>query len=98
MHFGVEFNFAGMPANAEDRYLYGSDGESLGHLGTELDLHDVDGLGLVDQWLGLDVRLAIAEYLHRELDSEAFRPPEILRKLVAEGRLGRKSGRGFYEW
>ncbi|RKZ12856.1 3-hydroxybutyryl-CoA dehydrogenase, partial [bacterium] len=48
--------------------------------------------------VGLDVRLAIAEYLYRELKSEAFRPPEILRRLVAEGRLGKKSGRGFYEW
>ena len=48
--------------------------------------------------VGLDVRLAIAEYLHAELCSESFRPPEILRRLVAEGRLGKKSGRGFYEW
>ncbi len=48
--------------------------------------------------VGLDVRLAIAEHLHRELGSEAFRPPEILRRMVAEGRLGRKTGRGFYEW
>ncbi len=47
--------------------------------------------------VGLDVRLAIAEYLEQEL-GERFRPPELLRRLVAEGRLGRKSGRGFYEW
>ncbi|NNF29053.1 MAG: 3-hydroxybutyryl-CoA dehydrogenase, partial [Gemmatimonadetes bacterium] len=40
----------------------------------------------------------IAEYLHDALDSEAFRPPEILRRLVSEGRLGKKSGRGFYDW
>ena len=48
--------------------------------------------------VGLDVRLAIARYLHTELDSEAFRPPAILERLVAEGRVGKKSGRGFYEW
>ena len=48
--------------------------------------------------IGLDVRLAIAEHLHSELKSEAFRPPELLRRMVAQGRLGKKSGRGFYEW
>jgi len=59
--------------------------------------HPVGPLRLTDM-IGLDVRLAIAEHLHRELNSEAFRPPEILRRMVAEGRLGRKSGRGFYDW
>jgi 3-hydroxybutyryl-CoA dehydrogenase len=59
--------------------------------------HPMGPLKLTDL-VGLDVRLAIAEHLHRELGSEAFRPPEILRDLVAEGRLGKKSGRGFYEW
>ena len=48
--------------------------------------------------VGLDVRLAIAEHLHRELGSESFRPPELLKRMVAEGRTGRKSGRGFYDW
>jgi 3-hydroxybutyryl-CoA dehydrogenase len=47
--------------------------------------------------VGLDVRLAIAEYLHSEF-GDRFAPPEILKRLVAEGNLGRKSGRGFYEW
>jgi len=59
--------------------------------------HPMGPLRLTDL-VGLDVRLAIAEHLHRELGSEAFRPPEILRRLVAEGRLGRKAGRGFYQW
>lgn len=59
--------------------------------------HPMGPLRLTDL-VGLDVRLAIAEYLHGELNSEAFRPPEILRQLVAEGRLGKKSGHGFYEW
>lgn len=47
--------------------------------------------------VGLDVRLGIAEQLHQEL-GERFRPPELLRQMVAEGRLGKKSGRGFYDW
>jgi 3-hydroxybutyryl-CoA dehydrogenase len=59
--------------------------------------HPMGPLRLTDL-VGLDVRLAIAEHLHRELGTETFRPPEILRKMVAEGRLGRKTGRGFYEW
>ncbi|MEZ6015808.1 MAG: 3-hydroxyacyl-CoA dehydrogenase family protein [Planctomycetota bacterium] len=47
--------------------------------------------------VGLDVRLAIAEYLAQELGAR-FEPPRLLRDMVAEGRLGKKSGRGFYEW
>lgn len=47
--------------------------------------------------VGLDVRLGIAEELHAKL-GDRFAPPELLRRMVAEGRLGRKSGRGFYEW
>jgi 3-hydroxybutyryl-CoA dehydrogenase len=47
--------------------------------------------------VGLDVRLGIAEELTRTL-GERFEPPALLRRMVAEGKLGRKSGRGFYEW
>lgn len=47
--------------------------------------------------VGLDVRLGIAEELQRAF-GDIFAPPELLRKLVAEGHTGRKSGRGFYEW
>lgn len=59
--------------------------------------HPMGPLRLTDL-VGLDVRLAIAEHLHRELRSEAFRPPELLRRMVAEGALGKKAGRGFYRW
>ncbi|HEV8610362.1 MAG TPA: 3-hydroxyacyl-CoA dehydrogenase family protein [Thermoanaerobaculia bacterium] len=48
--------------------------------------------------VGLDVRLAIAEGLASELSGERFMPPESLRKMVAEGRTGKKSGEGFYRW
>ncbi|WP_287930153.1 3-hydroxyacyl-CoA dehydrogenase family protein [Arthrobacter sp.] len=47
--------------------------------------------------VGLDVRLGIAEYLAETL-GERFAPPQILRDKVARGELGRKSGRGFFDW
>ncbi|RRJ86298.1 3-hydroxyacyl-CoA dehydrogenase family protein [Gulosibacter macacae] len=47
--------------------------------------------------VGLDVRLGIAEYLHEHL-GERFAPPQILRDKVANGELGRKSGKGFYDY
>ncbi|HEX7089076.1 MAG TPA: 3-hydroxyacyl-CoA dehydrogenase family protein [Longimicrobiales bacterium] len=59
--------------------------------------HPMGPLRLTDL-VGLDVRLDIARYLHRKLGGERFRPPAILERLVAEGHLGRKTGRGFYTW
>jgi 3-hydroxybutyryl-CoA dehydrogenase len=59
--------------------------------------HPMGPLKLTDL-VGLDVRLSIAEYLHRELGSETFRPPEVLRRMVSEGKLGKKTGKGFYDW
>jgi len=47
--------------------------------------------------VGLDVRLAIAEHLERELGPR-FAPPDVLRRKVAAGELGRKTGTGFYTW
>lgn len=58
--------------------------------------HPVGPLRLTDI-VGLDVRLDIAEYLASELGPR-FEPPELLRRMVADGLLGRKSGRGFYDW
>ena len=59
--------------------------------------HPMGPLRLTDL-VGLDVRLHIAEYLHGKLGSETFRPPDILRRMVSEGKLGKKSGEGFYKW
>ncbi|MDG2208227.1 MAG: DUF1926 domain-containing protein [Pirellulales bacterium] len=56
-HFAVEWNFAGMPAGADDRLFYGADQQPLGQLGSQLDLREVTGIGLVDRWLGIDVGL-----------------------------------------
>ncbi len=59
--------------------------------------HPMGPLKLTDL-VGLDVRLEIARYLHRELGAEHFRPPAILEQKVEEGTLGKKSGEGFYKW
>jgi 3-hydroxybutyryl-CoA dehydrogenase len=58
--------------------------------------HPMGPLRLTDL-VGLDVRLAILEHLHREL-GEQFRPPALLRQLVRAGKLGKKTGEGFYRW
>lgn len=58
--------------------------------------HPLGPLRLTDI-VGLDVRLGIAEYLSNSL-GERFAPPALLRRMVAEGKLGRKSGEGFYLW
>ena len=59
--------------------------------------HPMGPLKLTDL-VGLDVRLAIAEYLFQALDDRRFEPPQILRDKVARGELGQKSGKGFYNW
>ena len=59
--------------------------------------HPMGPLRLTDL-VGLDVRLNIAEYLHRELQDPKFEPPRILLDKVQRGELGKKTGRGFYEW
>ncbi len=58
--------------------------------------HPMGPLRLTDV-VGLDVRLAILEHLHKEL-GEQFRPPAILRQMVRAGKLGKKTGEGFYRW
>jgi len=59
--------------------------------------HPMGPLRLTDV-VGLDVRMAIGEHLAESLYAPQFAPPALLRRMVAEGRLGKKSGRGFYEW
>ncbi|MBK9033919.1 MAG: 3-hydroxyacyl-CoA dehydrogenase family protein [Myxococcales bacterium] len=58
--------------------------------------HPMGPLELTDL-VGLDVRLGIAEYLADAL-GVSFEPPELLRRMVAAGTLGKKSGQGFYRW
>lgn len=59
--------------------------------------HPMGPLTLAD-FIGLDVCLSIMEVLHRELGDDKYRPCPLLRKMVAAGRLGRKSGHGFYSY
>src|SRR4029077_8970821 len=57
IHFGIEFNFAGMAAGASDRYFYDGNGRQLGQLQSVLDLPSSERIGLIDEWLGLDAAL-----------------------------------------
>lgn len=59
--------------------------------------HPMGPLELTDL-VGLDVRLAIADHLHRELGGDQYRAPDLLRRLVEEGKVGKKSGEGLYVW
>jgi alpha-amylase len=64
VHFGAEFNFAGLPAGCGDRYFHDARGNSMGQLGTQLDLANVDFIGLTDEWLGVDVELRSDQPMH----------------------------------
>lgn len=58
LRFAPEFNFAGLPAGADDRYFHDGGQNRLGQLGSQLDLRDAETLYLTDQWLGIDVGLS----------------------------------------
>ena len=59
--------------------------------------HPIGPLRLTDL-VGLDVRLAIGSYLAKELNNPAFSPPDLMKEMVRDGRLGKKTGSGFYDW
>jgi 3-hydroxybutyryl-CoA dehydrogenase len=59
--------------------------------------HPIGPLALLDL-IGLDIHLAKMETLYRKLGDDRYKPPEIFRKMVADGKLGRKSGEGFYKY
>lgn len=59
--------------------------------------HPMGPLKLTDL-VGLDVRLGISQYLHEKLGEPQYAPPEILKRMVSDGHLGKKSGKGFYDW
>ena len=59
--------------------------------------HPIGPLALTDL-VGLDVRLAISEHLHRELGTDTYQPPKILRRMVRAGKLGKKTGEGFFKY
>ncbi len=61
LHLAVEWNFAGLPAGADDRYFRDGQRQALGQLGSHLDLRDVTELGLVDEYLGIDVSLSASD-------------------------------------
>ncbi|MBX3442663.1 MAG: DUF1926 domain-containing protein [Planctomyces sp.] len=60
-HFAVEFNFASMAAGADDRYFYDAAGRQLGRLDSVHQLESAERIGLVDEWLGLDVSLDVSQ-------------------------------------
>ncbi|HBO46318.1 MAG TPA: alpha-amylase [Planctomycetaceae bacterium] len=64
LHFAPEFNFAGLPANVDGRFFRDASGRDMGHLGTINDLANLDGLGLVDHWLGIDIQLKPSRPTH----------------------------------
>jgi 3-hydroxybutyryl-CoA dehydrogenase len=59
--------------------------------------HPIGPLRLTDL-VGLDVRMNIGTYLAEQLNNPAFEPPKLLKSLVDQGKLGKKSGEGFYRW
>jgi 3-hydroxybutyryl-CoA dehydrogenase len=70
----------------------------------DIDLLVKKGIGFpigpfeLGDFIGLDVGLDVISYIHDELGDAYYTPPRVLKDLVRAGRLGRKTGRGFYEY
>jgi alpha-amylase len=60
-HFATEFNLAGLPSGADDRYFHDGRFNRMGQLGTQLDLDATRAISLVDEWLGIDVGFRFSE-------------------------------------
>jgi 3-hydroxybutyryl-CoA dehydrogenase len=78
----------------EDGFATREDIDTAIHLGLN---HPMGPLRLIDL-IGLDTHLFIAEVLFEEFKEPTFAPPPLLRRMVTAGRLGRKAGRGFYDY
>jgi len=81
-------------------HAYGSGLASADAIDTAMKLgcsHPLGPLALSDL-IGLDVVFAMAKLLYKEFGDDCYRPPALLRKLVQEGQLGKKSGRGLYDY
>lgn len=60
LHLALEWNFAGLPSNADDRFFYDAEGNRLGHLGAQLNLNQTQHLGFIDQWQGIDILIGLS--------------------------------------
>lgn len=78
----------------EEGYATAEDVDAVVTLGLR---HPMGPLRLLD-FIGLDTTLRIAEVLFEEFRDRRYAPPPLLRRMVAAGRLGKKSGRGFYDY
>jgi 3-hydroxybutyryl-CoA dehydrogenase len=78
----------------EDGFATREDIDTATHLGLN---HPMGPLQLIDL-IGLDTHLFIANVLFEEFKEPTFAPPPLLRRMVTAGRLGRKVGRGFYDY
>jgi 3-hydroxybutyryl-CoA dehydrogenase len=98
-HAGFIVNRLLVPYLFDAIRLYDQDFATAEDIDTAIRLglgHPMGPLALMDL-IGLDTMLSIGEVLHAEFRDERYAPPPLLRRMVAAGRLGRKSGRGFYD-